>query len=545
MNLNSAAGLAGMLKSGTQHFEQDSSPFSGSVVLRNIQACLELTSMLSTSLGPQGRHKLIVNHLEKIIVTSDCASILKEITVEHPAAQLLSQACQKQQEECGDQTNWVVSFGGALLYQTALLIGKMSWQMAPEILAGYRRAFQLTQDTLPKLAFKTIENFNEDSLVELLKPVLASKQFGSEEMLAPLVAKACLCVMENSTINADHVRTVKVLGSTVGQSSIVEGYVAQRGVETSLTSVENAKITVFACAVEASSTEAKGTVVMKTAEDLISYNRTEEDKMKEIIESIKATGTEVIVTGGNLSDMALHFIEQNNMMCLKVGSKWDLRRLCRAVGATALVRLGPATPDEMGFCTSVRVQEIGSRTVTIFTSPETKLATLVLRASTSSILNDLERAVDDGVQAVLQASKDGRLVYGGGAVEMALSVMLQKEAERVPGMEQYAISAFAKAMEIVPRTLAENAGWDPTRILADLQAAHVESKPDQICDIGVQVEREGNLNEKGGITSMRDLGIFDLMGTKLSALKLAVDAAITILKVDQIIMSKPAGGPKA
>jgi T-complex protein 1 subunit theta len=563
MAYNSASGLGGMLKQGTKHFADDD-PFSASVVLRNIDATLQLSRMLSSSLGPQGRCKLTVNHLGKITVTSDCASILSNLDVEHPAAQLLTQACQKQEEECGDNTNTVLAIGGELLWQTAALIGKMTWQPAPEILAGYHRAMTLVETVyLPALVCGNVTDVRDkEQLLRILVPVMAAKQYGSEGILAPLVADACLTVMADrvgattatTTLNVDSVRTVKFLGSSVASSTLLEGYVAVRGLETVCTSAADANICIFACGLEASSTEAKGTVLMKTAEDLKNYNRTEEQNMSDIIESIANSGVKVVVTGGNVSDMALHFCDRNNLMLLKVSSKWELRRLSTAVNATALVRLGAPTPDEMGFCESVRQEEIGGRIVTVFTSgKESKLATIVLRASTSSVLADLERAVDDGVQAVAAACNDGRLVYGGGAVEMALSVALQQEAEQVPGLEQYALAAFGKALEVVPRTLAENAGWNATRVLADLQAAHA-AKPctagagSEICATGVNIERDG-MDDDGqqgaGTADMQTVGVVDLLATKLSAIKLAVDAATTILKVDQIIMSKQSGGPQA
>lgn len=545
MAYNSAAGLAGMLKEGTRHFSQEDDPTNSSVVLRNISACLELSRMLSTSLGPQGRCKLVVNHLEKIMVTSDCAAILKEVEVEHPAAKLLATACKKQEEECGDNTNFVLAVAGELLWQTAQLISKMTWQPAPEILAGYRRALDLCENKFfPALVCDSVTDFTQkDRLLQLLRPVLASKQYGSEGILAPLVVDACLRVMKNGKVSVESVRTVKIPGASVSQSVLLDGYVAKSGVETVVTSVEKAKIAVFASGFEASSTEAKGTVLMKNADDLKNYNKSEELKMEEIVKSIVESGVKVVVTGGNLSDMALHFLDRYEVMCLRIGSKWELRRLCQAVGATALVRLGPPTPDEMGYCDSARVREMGGKPVTIFTNSESKLATIVLRASTTSVLNDLERAVDDGVQAVAQAAKDGRFVYGGGAIEMALSVALQQEAEKVPGLEQYALAAFGKALEVIPRTLAENAGWDSTRVLADLQSAHASVSEGTICDIGIDIERLGD-NETSGTVSMKEKGIYDLLNTKMSALRQAVDAAITVLKVDQIIMSKPSGGPK-
>ncbi|GKY99404.1 hypothetical protein MPSEU_000895100 [Mayamaea pseudoterrestris] len=546
MTYNAAAGLGGMMKEGTQHFEQDNS--SASVVLRNIEACMDLSRMLRTSFGPQGRCKLVVNHLEKKIVTSDCASILKEIVIEHPAAQLLKQACEKQETEVGDGTNFVVAFGGELLWQTCLLIQKMTWQPAPEILAGYQKALDLCLERVQKLVIPGNErsSVDLDTLLYVLRPVLASKQYGSQEILAPLVADACLQVGSDTTkISAESVRTCKILGGSITDSILLPGYVATRGLETTVTQLENVKIAVFACGFEASSTEAKGTVLMKTAEDLLSYNKTEERNMQNIVESIRESGAQFIVTGGNISDMALHFLERNKMMALKISSKWELRRFCQAVGATALVRLGAPMPDEMGFCESVGQKELGGKTITLVRAAKgsNKLATIVLRASTSSVLNDLERAVDDGVQAVVQYIKDQRLVYGGGAIEMALSVYLQQEAEKIAGLDQYAVAAFGKSLQIIPRTLSENAGWDATCILADLQAAHANNM-DGACDAGVDIDKAVSSGTTGGVASMKEKGVVDILSAKISAMRLAVDAVITILKIDQIIMSKPSGGPK-
>ena len=255
--------------------------------------------------------------------------------------------------------------------------------------------------------------------------------------------------------------------------------------------------------------------------------------MDEIIQSIADSGVQVVVTGGNISDMALHFIEKYNLVALKITSKWDLRRLCQATGATALVRLGAPTPDEMGFA-DVKQQAVGGRTVTVFQNDEkSKIATLVLRASTNSVLNDLERAVDDGVHAVQSACRDGRLVYGGGAAEMECAVKLDQFADSHPGLEQYAIRAFAKSLECVAQILADNAGWDALQVVADLRAAHVTGN----LEMGVDIDKQP------GVTSMKDAEVYDLMAVKRSALKLAIEAATTVLKVDQIIMSKKANGP--
>lgn len=540
MNLNAAAGLSGMLKSGHKHL---SGP--DATVVRNVEAARDLSRIVSTSLGPNGMNKLVVNHLERIIVTSDCAAIVRELEIEHPAAKMLSMASDAQDKECGDGTNLTVSFAGELLGQTEDLL-RMGLH-ASEIVEGYKKAGERLLELLPGLAVETVDDPRDrDSLLSVVSPVLSAKQYGSEDVLAPLVVDACLGTMGSSSssgrpsVNPDSVRVSKILGSNVAESRVIRGFVALRGSESTVTSAADAKITIFGCGIEASGTEAKGTVLMKNADDLKGYNKSEEKRMEETIKAIADTGCKVVLSGGTVSEMALHFIERYGLMCLRCPSKFDLRRLCTASGATALVRLGPATPDEMGHCDSVRVEEVGGRKVTIFSQDEAggdggcRLSTILLRASTSSTLADLERAIDDGVHAAKMACRDGRLVPGAGATEMDLSVQIKNYADTCPGLDQYAVRAFARALEVVPRTLAENAGLDGSAVLAALGAAHANGN----AMAGVDIEAaETGRNGVDEATAVRDL-----LNTKSNAFRLAIDAALTVLRVDQIIMSKPAGG---
>jgi T-complex protein 1 subunit theta len=543
MALNTAAGLSGMLKDGHQSLEG-----LDAATLRNISAAKELSRIVSTSLGPNGMNKLVVNHLEKITVTSDCATIVKELEIEHPAARMLSLAATMQDDECGDATNLTVSFAGELLSATEELL--RSGLHTSEIIAGYKKAGEKLQEILPTLVTKTVSpaEVSEESLAEAIMPVLAAKQFGSDVVLAPLVAKACLSTAGGKkggkrSVNPESVRVVKILGGGMDQSEVVHGFVALRGAETTITSLKDAKIAVFGCGLEASGTEAKGTVLMKNADDLKGYNKSEEVKMEEVIKSIADSGTKVVVSGGTVSEMAMHFIERYNMMCIKIGSKWELRRLCSAVNANALVRLGPPTPDEMGYADEVGVEEIGGRPVTVFRQTKSiedgcKLATIILRASTTNVLMDLQRAVDDGVHACKQVCKDGRLVPGAGATEMELAVQIRNYADSCPGLDQYAIRAFAKTLEFTPKILAENAGLNAAHVLAGLSAAHANGN----ASVGVDIEGglDGTSDNASGI--LMENSIVDILATKKSAFLLACDAALTVLKVDQIIMSKPARG---
>jgi len=543
MAYNQAAGLGGMLKSGHQSMEG-----LESATLRNVEACRGISTITRTSLGPNGMNKLVVNHLGKIIVTSDCATIVKALEIEHPAAKMLQLAAEAQDFECGDGTNLVVSFAGELLAQTEELF-RMGLHPS-DVVAGFTKAGdKLLEEFLPSLADLVpamADGRSTEELVRVVRPVVAAKQLGSEDVLAPLVAEACLGTMSSSfgpvNFSVDSVRVAKILGGDTSQSHVVHGFVALRGLESTITSAKDAKIVVFGCGIEASSTEAKGTVLMKNADDLKNYNKSEEKKMEEIVKGIADAGIKVCVAGGTVSEMAMHFIERYGMLCLKIGSKWELRRLCAATGATALVRLGAPTPDEMGHCDHIHQKEVGGRPVTIFSQSEgsktSKLSTIVLRASTSSVLADLERAVDDGVHAAKTACKNGKLLPGAGATEMELSLKVRAFADTCPGLDQYAMRAFSKALEVVPRTLAENAGLDQGEVIAALGAAHASGKASAVVDIGA-------MGIAGASGVCDETSVLDLYTTKASALKLAIDSALTVLRVDQIIMSKQAGGGAA
>jgi len=220
-------------------------------------------------------------------------------------------------------------------------------------------------------------------------------------------------------------------------------------------------------------------------------------------------------------------------MVMRCPSKFEIRRIGRTTGANALVRLEPPLPADLGSCAHVYVKEIGSTRCTIFDheNQDSKVGTIVVRGSTTNIMDDVERAIDDGINVVKSMTKDARFVPGAGATELLLADALATFGEAQPGLDQYAINKFGLALEVVPRTLAENAGLDATNMIAQMYAAHKAGKT----GVGIDVVNAGTA----------DCGILDLLHTKKEAIKLATDAAVTVLRVDQIIMSKPAGGPKA
>ena len=541
MALNAAAGLGGMLKDGHKSFEG-----TQGAVMRNVEAGKAIAGMVQTSLGPNGMNKLVVNHLEKIIVTSDCATIVKELEIQHPAAKILVMGAEMQESEYGDNTNFVISFGGELLKMAEELI--CQGLHTAEIVEGYQRAYERALEIMPELVVKTVDDMRDEQQVTMaIKNVIATKQYGYEDLLTSLVVQAAQTVIPPAAtadrtkkvdVNMDHIRFAKLRGGAVSDSMVLKGMVILRDSEGVVKKATNAKVLVLGVALEATASEAKGTVLIKNAEELLNYNKSEEKKMEDIVKSIADTDVKVIISHGAVSEMAQHFCDKYDLMVLKVQSKFELRRLCGALGATACVRLGAPTPEECGEVSSIEVKEVAGRKITVLqqaNAEDTSVATIVIRAATENVANDVERALDDGTHSCKTLCSDPRLLPGAGAVELELHNRLKQFATETKGLDQYAIRKFADALDVVPRTLAENSGCDPTSMMHTLHSAHPADGSG--ANNGFDVE-------ECIVQDAVKANIYDLLATKMNAMRLAVDAATTVLKVDQIVMSKPAGGPK-
>ncbi|KAK9128454.1 hypothetical protein Syun_017251 [Stephania yunnanensis] len=526
-------GIQGLLKDGHKHF-------SGldEAVLKNIDACKQLSTITRTSLGPNGMNKMVINHLDKLFVTNDAATIVNELEVQHPAAKILVLAGKAQQEEIGDGANLTISFAGELLQNAEELI--RSGLHSSEIISGYSKAINKTIELLDELVengSETMDVRNKDQAVIRMKASVASKQFGQEDILCPLIAEACIqvCPKNPANFNVDNVRVAKLLGGGLHNCTIIRGMVLKNDAVGSIKKVEKAKIAVFAGGVDTSATETKGTVLIQSAEQLENYAKTEEAKVEELIKAVAESGAKVIVSGGAVGEMALHFCERYKLMVLKISSKFELRRFCRTTGSVAMLKLSKPNPDDLGYADSVSVEEVGGILVTIVKNEEggNSISTLVLRASTDSILDDLERAVDDGVNTYKALCRDSRIVPGAAATEIELARRLKEFSFKETGLDQYAITKFAESFEMVPKTLAENAGLNSMEIISSLYAEHAAGNS----KVGINLE-------EGVCKDVSVLNVWDLYVTKFFALKYAADAACTVLRVDQIIMAKPAGGPR-
>jgi len=524
--------MQSMMKEGAKSFKG-----LEEAVYRNIEACRQLTKILRSSYGPNGMNKMVINHLDKLFVTNDAATMLQELEVQHPAAKMIVFASQMQEKEIGDGTNWVLIFAGALL-QSAEELLKMGLSPA-EVIEGYNMACKKALEILPELVCYTVKDLRESTeITRAIKSSISSKQYGNEDFLSELIIKACLSVYPlHGNFNVDNVRVTKILGSGIYASEVVHGMVFPRQVEGDIKKVNDAKICVMTCPLDMMATETKGTVLINNADELMNFSQKEEEQLEAKIKAIVDSGCNVIVTGGKAADMAIHFCNKYKIMVVRLNSKFDVRRLCRATQATALPMLSVPTPEETGHCDSVYLDEIGETPVVVFKQEreDTAIATVVVRGATTNIMDDISRAIDDGVNSFKSLTRDPRMLPGAGAVEMELANRISTYGQTIPGLEQYAIKKFAEAFEVVPRVMAENAGVKATELVSNLYAAHNAGEK----NIGFDIEGDG-----ASTCDALEAGILDGFLSKHWGLKFASDAACTVLRVDQIIMAKPSGGPK-
>lgn len=526
---------ANLFKQGYNNYDSEDG-----AVLRNIDACRTIASTVQTSLGPYGRNKIVINHLQKMILTSDAATILRELDVVHPAAKLLVMASQQQEAEMGDATNLVIVLAGELLKKAEDLL-RMGLKTS-DIIRGYELAQKFALEELENLAVDKVEDIRSQAeLSKAIRTVIASKQSGNEDILADMVSEAVLAVLPKNPINfnVDNIRVVKIMGGSLEQSKVVKGMVFGREPDGSVKKATRAKVGVYSCPIDISQTETKGTVLLHNAKEMMDFTKGEENQLETHIKELYDSGLRVVVAGSTVGELAMHYLNRFGILVIRILSKFELRRLCRVVGATPLARLGAPMPDEMGSVDVVETLEIGGDRVTVFRqeNEQTRTATLVIRGATQNHLDDIERAVDDGVNVIKAVTRDPRLVPGAGATEMQLVERIQAFGDKTPGLAQYSIRKYGEAFEVIPRTLAESAGIDATEVLSRLYTAHSKRAD---WTTGVDIENEDNT----GTLDAKKKGILDLMISKSWAIKLATEAARTVLSVDQIIVARQAGGPK-
>jgi T-complex protein 1 subunit theta len=525
-------GLQSILKEGGQHFAG-----VDEAIVKNIEACKRIGEITQTSMGPNGMNKLLVDHLDKHIVTSDTAKMLQTLEVMHPAAKLLVLAAEAAEKECGDATNFTATFGSEML-AAAMDLLKEGIHMS-DVIKGYNLAAAKCLEILEENCCWTCGNVRDVAqMTKAVNTVISAKNTGFEQKLAECVAQACVQVMPEDArkFDTDCVRCAKVIGGSAGMTQVVPGMCLVRDAYGTEKSKLKARVAIFDVGMEMTSTEAKSTVLLNSAQELMDFTKSEEVQMEDFVKGLVEAKVDVVFCKGAVQDIAMHYLNKYKIMVIKITSKFDIKRLCKALNATALVRLGKPLPEEIGYAEDIHCEELGGTKTIMIRTGDSRIATIVLRGATPHLLDELERAIDDAVNLVrCVTTRDQRFCPGGGAAEIEIAYKLAEWGRTVPGLEQYAAVKFAECFEVVPRILAKNAGLSHTKVLAALYSAHAQG------------QKTAGVNLADEVVTPHDAaaaGVLDHLSTKKWAIQLAVEAAMTVLRVDHIIVAKQAGGPK-
>ena len=523
-------GLNTLLKSGYRTFKG-----KNQTLFKNAEAIEDIASMTRTALGQNGNYKYIINMHDKLYLTKDTNVMAEQLEINHPAVNVLVDALKAQSSEQGDGTNFVVTFGGELMKYAAKLITE--GLKVADVSEGYEKAYNKAMELLDKAEKHKIKDINNlEEVTKFIKPVIGSKLVhGQEDFLAPLVAQACINVVpkEKEKFDVDNVRVAKILGGNLMKSEVIKGMLVVRKTEGSVISCENCNVAVYNCEFTTKGAETNDQVVFKTADELLNYTKSEEEHMESVIKEIVDSGVKCVITGGSISNLAIHYLDKYGIMAFRTMSKFELRRIARSIGATLLVRLGAPTKEEMGYADEIKLTEVSSQKCILIRreNENNKISTVVLRGTTNDMLDNLERVVNCGVNAYRAVCKNPEFVAGAGAIDMYLSQGIVEYSREVKSLDQYAIEAFGEAFEVIPRTIMENSGINVNEKLSTLRAKNTKNP-----NMGINIKT-------GEIEDASNFGVLDHLETKRWAIKHAYNSIRTIIKIDQIIVAKPAGGP--
>lgn len=530
--------MQNMRKGIPKLFKDGYKQFSGveEAILNNTEAVRQFAEIVRTSFGPIGMNKIVINHIEKVYVTSDCATIVEQLAIEHPAAKILVHAAAMQEREIGDGSNLVVIFGGELLKKAEALI---EIGIHPSyIISGYEKGHRKLLELLETLVIQTkfdIRSVND--LAQACKTAIASKCFGLEDFISQKVSEACNIAMPENPLEflVDNVRTIKILGSNIQETKVVNGMVVQHRSKTTIKSVKDCNVLVLTTNVGLREMDVTQNVIFNNAEELLDFSRSEENVVELSIKRIHHMGVRLLVLSNKPTDLEIHYLNKYGIYTVIIISKFGRRRLCRMLGARSCVTKD-WRPEDLGHIRFAKEIEIGGQRVTQFVQQpgESIVSTIVIRGAANNIMNDVERAIHDGINTIRAMCREDSFVPGAGAVEIELSKKIQEFGNTCNGLDQYSIKAYAEALEIVPQTLVSNSGMNLEETISKLYVAHTKKNNP---NIGVDVLKKG-------VCDVQEKQILDLLVTKKFAFRLATNAALTILRVDHIIMSKPAGGPK-
>jgi thermosome len=490
----------------------------------NIMAAMAVAEAVRSTLGPKGMDKMLVDPTGNVTVTNDGATILREVDIEHPAAKMICEVAKTQDDEAGDGTTTAVVFAGELLKKASELI---DMDIHPTVIAtGYRTAAAKAKEILNSMAIP-VKKTDKAQLREIAMTAMTGKASdGVGEMLSELAAEAVAAIEENGKVDIDNIKIEKKVGPGVMASELIKGIVLnkKRENEGMPRAVHDAKILLVNVPLEVRK--------IRSPEQIKGFLDQENEQLQRKLAAIKKSGANVVFCQKSIENLLANFLAKEGILAVKSVSESDMNKLAKATGGRIVTKLEEVTAKDLGRAANVEERRVTGEETLLFIEgcKNPKAMTVLLRGGTYTVIDELQRALHDALRVVGVVVEDGKIVAGGGAPEIELGLRLREFATTVGGREQMAVEAFASALDVIPRTIAENSGLDPIDMLVALRSKH-ESKGGK--NFGLNVD-------EGKPADMLKAGVIEPLRVKTQAINSAAEAAVMILRIDDVIAS---GGP--
>ena len=509
----------------------------------NMMAAQIISEVLKSTLGPRGMDKMLIDSLGDITITNDGATVLDEIDVQHPAAKMMIEVAKSQDAEVGDGTTTAVILSGELLKKAEDLLDQ---NIHPSIIiSGYRKASEKAMETLEKLAID-VDLDDRETLMNLATTSMRSKAVSiARTHLAGIAIDSIKQIIEERDgeiiADVDNVQIDKKEGKSLEETELVRGIIIDKEVVHAgmPKQVSGAKIALVDAALEVEKTEFDAEVRIRSPDAIKAFLDQEAEMLKKMVERVKNSGANVLFCQKGIDDVAQHFLAKEGVLAARRVKKSDMEKLAKATGAKVVSNLADLKESDLGACEVVEERKVGDdKMVFVEGCKDPRAVAVFIRAGLERMIDEAERTMNDALYVISDIAELAKMVPGGGSIEEELSKAVRGYARRVGGREQLAIEAFSEALEVVPKTLAENAGLDVLDTMVALKAAH-EKKDGSA--MGVNVFGEG-------IIDMLEQGVVEPMAVKMQAIKSAVEVSSMIMRIDDVVaastdrMEAP-GGP--
>ena len=500
----------------------------------NIMAACAISDAVKSTVGPKGMDKMLVDSMGNVIVTNDGATILKEIDIEHPSAKMIVEVAKTQDETCGDGTTTAVILTGELLKQAEELLHQNIHPTS--ISRGYLIAAEQAKETLKKIALP-LRKDDEETLKNIAMTAMSGKgASGSKELLSSVVVKAVRLIAQeqnnesDNTIDLDNILIQKKQGGSIEDTKIINGIILDKErINSAMHShVKNARIALINEAIEIKKTEIDARIQIQDPSQLQAFLDEEERMIHHMVDKIKDSGANVVLCQKGIDDLAQFYFLKEHIFAIEQVKESDMKKLSKATGGKISSDLEEITKEDLGFAGVVEEKKIGDNHLTFITDCETpKAVSILLRGGTEHVVDELNRAIHDALFVVKVALEDEKITVGGGAAATEIALALRDYAPSVGGREQMAVEAFARAVEIIPKTLAENAGLDPIDMIIAIRSAHKNGE--KHAGVNVFEKKVDDLLAKHVLEPLR---------LSLHEIQAATEAAIMILRIDDVIAAK-------